>query len=459
MNKNKKASLIILIILVISLPLLLIGIRQKLDSRIHAAPADKLEAEDGNLGENTTTQPDTSASGGNYVSFESNQTVNPSPFPTASKIYGMGIAGDSLANTPLGGPSSGSTQQFMRFKAEQTSNLVSFRFYYLGPPEPGYAGGTGGSWSVGVYEDDKSQDHLPTGNPIAAATNVSPMSKSTSATGRLITLSTPVALTAGKIYHLVFTNTDLDPITNYFSPDYWYYKNIPDRRAGSTPYPTQIFPLLPNSDWGHGYKVGNTWWIREGYLPILDLAYSNGTHQGWSYGEASYNSTDEIGEINGASKMVREKITVSGGNKIVTGVGIRALRSLGNSPLNVTIENSSNQILNSISIPASSFISGRGPDFISPTDWDDLGSPAKYTYANFNSPVNLTNGQTYYLKFSTASDSTYWTWVNRKLISYGYDPATYFKDGVAQFTRDGSTWVNLGRSKGDQDLQFYLTVQ
>lgn len=457
--KGKRIPIILLAILVITLPLLLLGIKQTLDSRSRAAAADKLEAEGGTLGGNATSQSNSSASGGSYVVFGTNQVNNPSPIPTSNKIYGMGIAGDSLANTPLGGPSSGSTQQFMRFKAEQTSNLVSFRFYYLGPPEPGYAGGTGGSWSVGVYEDDNSQDHLPAGNPITTVTNVLPMSKSTSSTGRLINLSTPVALTAGKIYHLVFTNTDPDPITNYFSPDYWYYKNIPDRRAGSTPYPSQIFPLLPNSDWGHGYKVGSTWWIREGYLPILDLAYSNGAHQGWSYGEASYNSTDEIGEISGASKMAREKITVSGGNKIVTGAGIRALKSSGNSPLIVTLENSSNQILNSISIPASNFVSGRGPDFISSTDWDDLGSPAKYAFGNFSSPVTLANGQTYYLKFSTANDSTYWAWVNRKLISYGYDPSTYFKDGVAQYTRDGINWLYLGRSKGDQDLQFYFTIQ
>lgn len=403
------------------------------------------------------------------ITFMNNKwnQASTNPTPTTSitidpyspgKIYGMGISGDSLANTRLGGPYL-TNIQFMRFKATQTSNLVSFKFYYLGPPETGYAGGTGGTWSAGIYNDDGSNDHLPTGSPIVPTTNIAAKAKFSGEAGRLITLTSPVPLTAGKLYHLVFTNTDTDPLNNYFSPDYWNYAAIPDRNAGSSPYPSQIHPLMPNSDWGHGYKTNNgTWVIREGYLPVLDLAYSNGTHQGWSYAEASYGGVDEIGEINGAAKMAREKVTVSGGDKIVTGAGIRIAKSNGSSPLTIKLKNSSNSTLDTITIPATNISTGSAPDYTTPLSSSDLGKHARYVYGSFSSPKTLANGSTYYLELSTSADTTYWTWVNRKLSSnpYLYHSSTYFKDGVAEYTRDGTTWAYLGRSKGDQDLQFYF---
>ena len=376
---------------------------------------------------------------------------------SAGGVYGMGIGGDGLANTPLGGPYLTNTQ-YMRFRAGQSSNLTAFRFYYLGPPEPGYADGTGGTWNAGVYADDGSADHLPTGSPLAAVTNVPAQVKFSGEAGRLITLTTPVPVTAGNLYHLVFTNTDSSPSTNYFSPDFWYRASIPDRAAGTTPYPSQIHPLMPNSDWGHGYKFGSQWTIREGYLPVLDLTYANGKHQGWSYAEASYGGVDEVGEISGTTKMVREQITVSGSNKTVTGAGIRLLKIAGGtSPLTVKLEDGSGNPIDSFTIPAGNIPNGPAPDFTSPISNDDVGQNARWVNGVFSTSHVLTVGQTYQLTLSTAAGTTYWAWVNRRLQSYGYDPATYFSDGVAQYTRDGSSWSNLGRSKGDQDLQFYLT--
>jgi hypothetical protein len=246
-------------------------------------------------------------------------------------IYGPGIGGDGLANTCLGGPYR-TDVQYNRFRAEQSSALTSFTMYYLGSAV-GYAGGTGGTWKAEIFADDGTANHLPTGSALATqrfaalAANVA---------GRTLTFSSPATLVAGRIYHLVYTNTDAAPATNYFSSNHWYYAHTPTGTADG-----RLNPRFPATDWEHAFKVGSTWYKRAGYAPVLDLGYANGMHQGQSYGEASYGAGEE-GKINGPSNMVRERFTVSGGDKTVTGVGLRLLKIAGGlDPLTVRLEDAS----------------------------------------------------------------------------------------------------------------------
>ena len=68
----------------------------------------------------------------------------------------------------------------------------------------------------------------------------------------------------------------------------------------------------------------------------------------------------------------------------------------------------------------------------------------------------LTNGASYYLELSTTAGTVYYAWAIRKGTSYGYDPATYFNDGYAEKSANGSTWTSLGRVANQNDLQFYF---
>jgi len=194
-------------------------------------------------------------------------------------------------------------------------------------------------------------------------------------------------------------------------------------------------------------NAGGSWALRPGFYPILDLGFTSG-HYGNGYMEISYGSGN-VGEISGTSKMVRELFTVTGGTRTITSVGLRVLRGSGTDALIVTLEDSGGSTIASASIPYSSVETGNASNY-------DTSGKGKYVETALS--ATLTNGSTYRLRLSTASGSTYWAFVIRQGSSFGYDAATYFSDGVAQKTTDGSDWSSLGVNADQNDLQFYLDV-
>ena len=254
----------------------------------------------------------------------------------------------------------------------------------------------------------------------------------TSTANYVVTFSSPPTLVAGQIYHLVVENTDSNPDANYFALDYaWSICSAGDR----------YHPRWANSDWGHGYWDGR-WVNRPGYAPILDLDFAAG-HYGMGYMEVSL---DDYADISGASKMAREKITVSGGSRTISTVGVRVVRGSGTDPLVLTLQDAAGSAIATASIPAASIRVG------SPSG----GQGEEAVYATAPMSATLANGSTYYLRLSTASSSTYHAWAIRRGDSYGYHPATTFTDGAAQVTTNGSSWTSLGRVDGQNDLQFYF---
>jgi hypothetical protein len=85
--KGKIIPLILLGIILIALPLLLIGVRQTLENRSHAAPGDQLEAEAGVRAGNATPQSDNNASGNQYIVLGINQIST--PIPTSGQTAGL----------------------------------------------------------------------------------------------------------------------------------------------------------------------------------------------------------------------------------------------------------------------------------------------------------------------------------------------------------------------------------
>ena len=168
----------------------------------------------------------------------------------------------------------------MRFKAAATSNLVTVTFYFLSADEPGYGAGTGGTWRLQLFAVDGSG--FPTGVALASQ---SVAASAVSDPDKQVTFSTPYSVTSGTRYALVFENTDASPNANFFSTDHWYTYLASGRFSA-----TQRVPAFPDLDLGHGYHAdpSGPWFERAGYLPILDIEYASGAHQGMSYAEASY---------------------------------------------------------------------------------------------------------------------------------------------------------------------------
>jgi len=372
-------------------------------------------------------------------------------------MYGPGIGGDALGNTTLGGPV-GPRKCFIRFRAEQSSPLVTVTFPFLSSDYPGYGGGTGGEWRLDLFADDGSDNHFPTGVPLATQRL---QGSTESDAARMISFAPAYSVTEGRLYHLVFENIDLKPTGNYFSLNSWVRLSFTE--GG------QLNPRFSNADWGSGNYHSGAWHTNPGTSPIADIAYGNGAHQGMCYGEASYAcppnqgpcSTDQlVGRIDGVAKKIRERLTVTGGTRLVSGIGIRLLRTPGTtSRLVVSLRDSMNIELDSVTIPASSVAFGPAPTYSYPASWDDLGRNARWVTASFAEVHALNNGDTYYLQFSSGK-GTYWAWVARRLTpEYSYSSAIAFDDGWAEYTTDGSTWQSLGRVAHENDLQFHFVTE
>jgi len=367
--------------------------------------------------------------------------------------YGPGIGGDALANTTVGG-SVGGLRHFIRFRAEQSSPLVAVRFPFLSADLPGYGGGTGGRWKLELFADDGTADNFPSGPALASQ----PVEESiVSSNGRLVSFTTPYTTTRGALYHLVFDNIDLDPTNNFFSLNHWTRLSFDEDGP--------LNERFAESDWKNGYFQFGAWHAVESMCPIADIEYQNGAHQGMSYGEASYlcpeaeqDCTNEqlVGEINGSTKMARERFTVSCVDRVVLGVGVRLLRVEGtSSPLVVSLRNGADEEIDSVTIPAWKITVGPAPSFEQPITSDDFGHGARWVSARFDEPHTLLEGGTYSLRLSSTG-GTYWAWVMRSLQWYGYTPQTAFEDGWSEYTVDGSTWLSLGRVEFENDLQFYF---
>jgi hypothetical protein len=178
-------------------------------------------------------------------------------------------------------------------------------------------------------------------------------------------------------------------------------------------------------------------------MPTLQLVYGDGTIAGCGYMEVWVDSSRKT--ISGGSQA-RETFTVSGGDKIATSFSVRIRKDSGADPLTVTLKNGNGTNIESGTIPLTSFSSGDA--------W------ATYT---FSTPRTLTNGTMYSIILSAPGSSSYSLFPIREGASQGFDPATYFSDGAAQFsTTGGSSWTNWTDESGspsiEGDLQFFFTI-
>jgi hypothetical protein len=346
-----------------------------------------------------------------------------------SQFYGAGRGADSLANCTVG------PYGFViayRFVAEHSGPISQVRFYIISN-KTGYAGGDAGTLQVNIETDDGTSAHNPSGTVLATSSLAHPIPPN-GAAGYfpLITFPSPANVTAGNIYHVVFTNVDPSPSVNFLSVDELYYK------TPTTPnQPTVSDMASAVLRWRSG-----TWEMVPGYSPIFELYFSNGDYQGYGYVEAFVMAPEAIS----GSQEVRETFTVSGGTRSISSVGIRLARVSGSGNLTVRLENSAGTLIEQGYLSASSF------------PITSSASPVWATYI-FASPQNLVAGQTYHLVLEAPSSTEYQAYPMEKGTAYGFDKLTYFPDGYAQFN-PGTGWVGWSvwgvNNRTDGDLQFYF---
>ncbi len=363
------------------------------------------------------------------VCFLATVLVSESP---SGKGYGPGINADGLANTTIGGPYLNTTS--FGFRAARSGAIASIRVYIVwSKTSPGYSAGTGGSLLFSLQTDDSTSLHHPSGTTLASVLLTDPMAHGSFP---LLDLSPLSNLNEGRIYHIVISNLDSDPTTNYVSVNSLWMENglTPEQLSMAD---TEWFQLLGNSarpeDWV-SRRNGNS----DSFTPILELRYLDVYTTGMGYMEVWVGNPKTISGIS----SVRQYIKVSGQDQNVTKVSVRLRRTSGDDSLAVQLQDAEEATLARASVPASMV-------------------SVDYSWVTFHFPtaITLARRQEYYLRLSSPSTSVYELFPIRKGSSsnVGFSPATYFDDGHAEFTT-GSGWIGWDQwgepDRRDGDLQF-----
>jgi len=342
--------------------------------------------------------------------------------PAPPAIYGTGWQAFSqgLENLEIG---KNGRQLSIRFRAENSGPLQSATVFMK--TGSGYSLGTGGLVRISVENDDGTQNHFPAGSELdfsqAAPNNPS------NPTFREFVFNNHVSLTAGNLYHLVFTNPDPAANSNYVS-----LNNLSN--SGGTPYPYYSF-----ADFALVWKDGGNsdWANKPNTCPIVSIKYTNGLSQGQGYIDAL--SSSGLFQIQDGSQA-GETFTVSGGSRTVSDVRVHVKKSGAPGDLTVALQTVGGTVIEQGVIPASSV----GTDYA----WETF---------RFGSSHVLANGSSYLLSLSTSGGSgSYQVFPLDKGISRGLDVPSEFHDGHYQ-TNTGSGWANFKGGSG-YDLQLYFST-
>ncbi len=394
-----------------------------------ATPAAGVEAESGTMS-GASVVSSTGASGGSVVKFGG------ASLSGASTVYGPSFGADAIANINIGGDENIAVAY--RFVSDNNSTLVAFRPHMKAAGNSGYSGGTYGTIRASIRTDNNG---YPSGTSLASTDFVY------DANWPEIPFSSPATLTKGTAYHIVFTNIDPDPTVNFFSLNHMF------RFTATTPqHPNRddnnwhVTMSRNGSAWG---PVSGGWGSDNTYSPDIDLRFGNGSHQGQGYIDVD---TANGCIISGSNSMCREGIVVSGGDKTVTGVGVRIAKTSGNGKLVVRLEDQNGSLIDSVSMSVSSV-----PVFNREAD----SEAGRWINGSFSQARTLVNGSTYYLRLSTDNNTSLWTRGIQGGVSWpGFHPSTVFTDGFMQYTTNGgSSWDYIpGLGEEDGDLQFYLNL-
>lgn len=346
--------------------------------------------------------------------------------PETAAWYGVPFKGDSLWNTTLNGQSVS-----FRFRAEQSSQAQQLSWYNENNDPGGYWAGDGGDVLVQLRTDDGTSNHYPAATVLGSYLISSPLSTSQFP---LNSFSPAPGLTAGTLYHIVFSNPSASPSSNYTSVNAMW-------GAHTSP----ALPTIPDTDLAVllGNAAGSGGWsVRQDFCPIYNLFYANGVVQGMGYMEVWVNAPQTISGTN----RVRQTMSVSGVSRTVTGGQIRARRSSGSaSPLVVSLRDGSDTLIEAVSVAAAV-----------------ISTSYAWIPFSFTLPRTLAVGNSYRLELTSASDTIYQAYALRQGSDYGLSPQTYFADGRAELNTGGG-WTGWsdpwgGTNRSDGDLQFYLEV-
>ena len=377
--------------------------------------------------------------------------------PPFGAAYGSAMSMDALGNAQVGGTSSSATNNKVSFffKAEQNSTLVGFKAYWLGFDEDGYGDGDGGEYRITIESDDNGE---PSGIALATRSGWPYPAEGPNSWFGEITFPSPPTLVAGTKYHLVFENTDAYPLANYASV------NCTMNQYPTTPrcakYADEDFGMIRRF-WGGPW---NDYWGEDPsdatYIPILDLRYGNGKHQGQGYMEVEYDSGLGARMDATGNKETRLRFTPSM-SRLVSGVKVRMAKESGGSGTVTIALKQGSTTLGSVTVATSELDEGEYIDA-------NAGASGTFEGGDFASPVTLTSGTEYTLLLTATAGSDAWTRpIQSGHSDWGLHPSTAFTEvngsgdpTVVLECRDtansSNVWTEPSGIAGCGCLQFYF---
>lgn len=358
-------------------------------------------------------------------------------------VYGTGISGDSRSNHQIGWTNKAKLDYRFRSRG---GTVKSIKVQERGGPSHeavptyGYSWGNGGTIKASIQGDNAG---LPSGavltsvtwspgNPVKADGHT-PSSDWEKWPEHVFVM--PVSLTPNGLYHLVFENVAADQVGNYISLNVLYTMGTVSSKPRQAAF-SDDFAVL----YGGGLKP---WALQASSVPIFDLAYADGSHDGSAY---IGTLADKFGLVSGSQNMVRERFT-PGAAMTVTKAHVRVKRISGTGPLVVALQSGSGTMIEAVSVPSGSIAQAAAPP----------GNLAGDTWAHvtFAAPHTLDAGASYSLRLSTDGSTTYTLVPIQQGTSKGL-ASRVFGDGDSQRTTDGgANWSNL-YPYDYVDLQFWL---
>lgn len=280
----------------------------------------------------------------------------------------------------------------------------------------GYGGGNFGTFTFELQSN--GSNNYPSGTVLARTTGIRPTGDGA------LSYAMNASLTANQIYHVVITNTDSSPSTNWSSPNTLMSRVLPwDGTVGNRGAVYENGAWKPWTSTDNEFNTAGSNYVNGAHVPLM-LSWSDGTNTGDPYysaaisGGAKFYGSNKAGEyiVWNNPTVTISKVGVSVGKSGSPGALIYHLEKVGSGDL----------ATGTIATAA------------------QIGSIPTWVYATLSSPVTLQQGQTYRLwcESPSSSSSSYYY----QYIPYGENnPSTWIAAGwggsqSCYTTSSGSSW-------------------
>lgn len=202
-------------------------------------------------------------------------------------------------------------------------------------------------------------------------------------------------------------------------------------------------PGFSDNDLGLYIYNGSSWVLQPKDTPVIDVDYSDGGHDGFSYIQTMVELT-YVGEVTGGSRMVREVFTPVS-SWVVAQAWVRVRRDHGTDPLILSLCTIDGSVIGSVTVPSTAV-----PQTAAGSD----NGGAVWCGGYFSSTHILVPGTQYMLRLSCGAATKY----TAAPVRQGDDSGMLsfaFREGSGQRTTDGSTWSDL-YAFSPVDIQFYF---